>query len=809
MRNQKSSRMIGYFYLLADLLILIVCLQHIPSIAQRAHFPMSIDSQGETVTVKEIISVHHAQHLSVGDTVLSVSGLQPRNIFELQFIADTKKKNDTISVAVSRRGEIFQTAVVLLPYYTTIRFILITFFVGIVMFMLSGLLIFSIPHEPLVHYLHNIIVSLSAALMLTWGTMDGSLWTAIATVLFFLSYFLFGLVFLLFCYALWKPSVPVPLWITLASYTAVVCYSGWTSYFYFSSVAQISLEQFRVFSIYLFIFRLFVVVAVCVGMGLLIATLGKKTSPEDATRVRWVIGGIVGGGLPYTIFGIIPVTFFGTDAFAEEISTLFFLLVPLCISVAFIRYNLLNLRSFVRRQRISTIFRLLLYSCVIFISAVLAAHVVEWEQFDTHFVIAFIAGTLVVLLLSVGTVFEQYVDEKLFQTKLNFRKTLKDSIAELQTSLDDRSLFHCLLEVIHHHLPIRAAAVYQYNNSVTRQLQYIGQQQGTADIKGDTIRLIENNVSPIVQFHTTATNNGVFDYAIAIRKQSGELAAIIGLYLEMRHDRLEDEDRDFLTSLAAEASLMLERFQLQEEIILKKNEARRSEEMNALKSFFVSSVSHDLRLPLTTIRMYTELLNDDHGLSKRKKSIFLRTILGETDRLTQSVENILNITAIERGKFQLTFYPVDIRLIVKRAVQAMQYEIKKRSATVMLSLPNHKLTVLADETALERAVMNLISNALKYSLQKSRVTVTVRKQSSTGAIIVSDHGIGIPRKEQAKIFEKFYRIERSPRLQQLSGLGIGLAVVKYIVNQHHGTISLSSKLNKGTTFTISLPLTVA
>lgn len=96
MRNQKSSRMIGYFYLLADLLILIVCLQHIPSIAQRAHFPMSIDSQGETVTVKEIISAHHAQHLSVGDTVLSVSGLQPRNIFELQFIADTKKKNDTI-----------------------------------------------------------------------------------------------------------------------------------------------------------------------------------------------------------------------------------------------------------------------------------------------------------------------------------------------------------------------------------------------------------------------------------------------------------------------------------------------------------------------------------------------------------------------------------------------------------------------------------------------------------------------------------------------------------------------------------------
>jgi signal transduction histidine kinase len=801
-----SSRVTRHFVLAVDALILIICLLHIPSISQRGHFPIAVSDQGEFILITEILSPGSAPLLSAGDKLLSVDGVLPRNTVELQFIADTKEKNSTVAVAAERDGQEIRTEIVLRPFYPNVRFILLTFFVGIIMLVLSGLLIFSIPHEPLVHYLHNIIVSLSAALMLTWGAMDDAVLTKIAMVLFFLSYILFGFIFLLFCHALWKPSVSISWWVTTGMYGAVILYAGWLSYLYLTAMTNVSLEQFRIFSEHLFVFRLFVVIAVCIGMAFLIATLGKKTAPEEATRIRWIIGGIVAGGLPYTLFGIIPVTFFGVDAFAEELSTLFFLLVPLCISVAFIRYNLLNLRSFVRRQRISTVFRLLLYCCVIFIAAVVAAHVFEREQFDSHIVIGLIAGISVAVLLSAGMIFEHYVDEKLFQTKLNFRGTLKDSIAQLHGALDDRSLFHNLLTVIHHHLPVRAASVFQSTNGSIHQVESIGQDTVPVEIKTDTIHLIEQHHSPVIQFNAAQEGSSLFDYAVVIRRPSGKLDALIGLYLEMRYNRLEDEDRDFLSSIAGESSQILERFRMQEEIILKKNEARRSEEMNALKSFFVSSVSHDLRLPLTSIHMYTEMLSDNGSYSRHKQKDFLRTILGETERLTRHVENILNINSIEQGKFRFDFTRIDLRLVIRRAVRAMRYEIKKQSAQVSVSLPSFKLIVSADETALQRVMMNLLSNAIKYSTTQPKISISVKRHSSSAVITIADNGIGIPQNEQKKIFEKFYRVRQDSALKQASGLGIGLAVVKYIVDQHKGTISLTSKVNKGSTFTITLPL---
>ncbi|MBI2430204.1 MAG: hypothetical protein HYV29_15660, partial [Ignavibacteriales bacterium] len=321
--GRSLSRVYRHLYLLVDAVILILCLFHIPSIMERRHFPFALSDRNGSVIITEIASSHLVPILSVGDKLVSVDGVLPRTVFELQFIADTKKKHDLILVIADHRGTEVSTPVELLPYYDSKRFVLLTFFVGIVMLMLSGMLIFSIPHEPLVHYLHNIIVALSTALMLTWGTLDGSLLSAITTVLFFLSYILFGFVFLLFGRALWKPDAQFPSWMVAGMYGIVLVYAGWISHLYLSSAATVSLERFRIFSSYLFVFRLFVVLAVCTGMGVLIASLARKTTPEEATRLRWIIGGIIAGGIPYTIFGLIPVTFLGVDAFAEELSTLF------------------------------------------------------------------------------------------------------------------------------------------------------------------------------------------------------------------------------------------------------------------------------------------------------------------------------------------------------------------------------------------------------------------------------------------------------------------------------------------------------
>lgn len=806
MGNLISSHVTKAASLLVDAFILLVCLSHITSIAQRGRFPFTITDRAESILISDIASADLAPFLAIGDRLLSVGTVQPRNTFELQFVADTKKRGDSIVVVIERGTEKIHTTTVLLPFYDSVRFILLTFFVGIVMLVLSGLLVYSIPHEPLVHYLHNIIVALSTALMLTWGSIDGSALSIAAVVLFFTSYILFGFIFLLFCHALWKPDSSRSQWRTFSMYAAVILFAGWISYLYISSSTPISLERYRIFSEHLFVLRLFVVIAVCCGMVLLIIALGKKSAPEEATRLRWVIGGIIAGGLPYTLFGIIPVTFFGVDAFAEELSTLFFLLVPLCVSVAFIRYNLLNLRSFVRRHRVYTVFRLLIYLCIVFIAGILAGHLYGIDRFDSYVVVALIAGSIVALLLPAGKKFEQYVDERLFETKLNFRKILKDAVAELHHSLDDRALFHTLLTIIHSHLPVRVSTLYQNIDGTIRQIESIGTNDVDIDMTADAVHSFASNDSAIVQIGTGNMNELQYDYALLIRHSSGGIHAVIGLIMEMRRETLEDEDRDFLSSLAVETSQMLERFRLQEEIILKKNEARRLEEMNALKSFFVSSVSHDLRLPLTSIRMYAEMLDTAAASSARKKRAFIRTILGETGRLTRHIENILDINSIERGRFQFTFSPVDLRIVVARTLQAMEYEIKRYSARVRTALPNMPIVVSADEAAVEHVVMNLLSNAMKYTSRSPKISITVKKAGSAAAISVADNGIGIPYNERANIFEKFYRVNNGNASTHTGGTGIGLSVVKYIVAHHNGTIRLKSSVRKGSIFTVSLPL---
>ncbi|MEW5798425.1 MAG: ATP-binding protein [Bacteroidota bacterium] len=807
MADGSSSRAFRYLYLLADTVILILCLFHIPSIVERGHFPFAVSDQNGSVIITEITSPLLTPLLSIGDRLVSVNGVLPRATFELQLVADTKKKHDQIMVAADHGGTEVRTSIALLPYYDSMRFVLLTFFVGMVMLILSGMLIFSIPHEPLVHYLHNIIVTLSAALMLTWGTLDSSLLTAITTTLFFLSYILFGFIFLLFSRALWKPHAPVPSWIVAGMHGIIVLYAGWISYLYLSSATTLSLEQFRIFSSYLFAFRLFVVLSVCTGMGMLIASLAKRTTPEEATRLRWIIGGILAGGIPYTLFGIIPVTLFGVDAFAEELSTLFFLLIPICVSVAFIRYNLLNLRSFVRRQRIYTTIRLLIYLCIVFISAVLAGHVYGAGEFDSYIVATLITGSAVALLLPAGKIFEQYIDERLFETKLNFRKILKDSVAELHTALDDRSLFQYLTAVIQRSLPVHSVAIYQNVNGALEPINSgIDNAQNTA-LPETVLRTVAGNNATVVALASEGIQDIHFDYAVLVRRSSGDVAAFIGLMMEMRNDRLVDEDRDFLSALAAEVSQMMERFRMQEEIILKKNEAQRLKEMDALKSFFVSSVSHDLRLPLTSIQMYADMLRSNTSLSTHKKRDFIRTILGETRRLTRHVENILDLNSIEHRQFRLEFSSLDVRRIVRRAVHAMQYEIKKHSARIRLSLPKSPLLVSADETALERVVMNLLSNALKYSLPPKKITIAMKRHDTSSVqILVGDNGIGIPTQEQSKVFAPFYRVRRSSGERATSGMGIGLAVVKYIVEQHHGMITLQSGAKKGTKITVTLPL---
>jgi two-component system phosphate regulon sensor histidine kinase PhoR len=183
----------------------------------------------------------------------------------------------------------------------------------------------------------------------------------------------------------------------------------------------------------------------------------------------------------------------------------------------------------------------------------------------------------------------------------------------------------------------------------------------------------------------------------------------------------------------------------------------------------------------------------------------LEIIEGESERLSRLIGNILDFAKIERGVKEYHFTPVRVDKIAKRAVLAMKYQMLQQKARLRTKVQPGLGPIMADADALEEAVLNLLSNALKYSTQRKDINLGVFLERGKMIIQVADAGIGIAESELPSIFDRFYRV-RDERARQVGGAGLGLAVVKHIVEAHHGTVSVRSTVGQGTTFRIELPV---
>jgi signal transduction histidine kinase len=240
-------------------------------------------------------------------------------------------------------------------------------------------------------------------------------------------------------------------------------------------------------------------------------------------------------------------------------------------------------------------------------------------------------------------------------------------------------------------------------------------------------------------------------------------------------------------------------------IILTLRAASREMSLAAAKSNFVSNVSHELKTPLALIRLYAETLELDRVNDDQQAKEFLRTINGETRRLTQLINNILDFSKIEAGRKEYQFVPSDIAEVVETVLHAYEYQLREAGFEVSKRIDHSLPLVSVDPEAISQAVVNLVNNATKYSEDAKKIEVTVGARDSQIAIEVADQGIGIPRSEQQKIFEKFYRVSTA-LVHNTKGSGLGLALVKHIVEAHGGKVLVDSEPGKGSRFVILIPI---
>jgi signal transduction histidine kinase len=314
-----------------------------------------------------------------------------------------------------------------------------------------------------------------------------------------------------------------------------------------------------------------------------------------------------------------------------------------------------------------------------------------------------------------------------------------------------------------------------------------------------------------IVYETAPTPNGRFEVMRAM-----ETPSLRGLRLALRYKDLSIEQDVRRWEMGTLALIGFIDLMLGAGLFLVYSNVRREAHLSRLKSDFVANVSHELKTPLALIRLFAETLELGRVPSEDKAHQYYRVINKESQRLTQLINNILDFSRIEAGRKEYRFAPTNVGRIVSDVLEAYRFQIEQQGFELAVDVEPDLPEVEADSEALGQALLNLVNNAIKYSRETKAITLAVRLSPATprsgdGAgdrvvISVTDRGIGVPKAEQRKIFEKFYRGEAS-LVHETKGSGLGLSLVEHIMEAHGGTVEIESAPGKGSTFTLVLPRT--
>jgi len=224
-----------------------------------------------------------------------------------------------------------------------------------------------------------------------------------------------------------------------------------------------------------------------------------------------------------------------------------------------------------------------------------------------------------------------------------------------------------------------------------------------------------------------------------------------------------------------------------------------------LRREFVANVSHELRTPLTNIRSYAETISDDHAIPDDTEEEFLRIIISESDRMTKIVQDLLELSRFDSGGSELTIEEFSIERSLRDVYAAIALDARKRDHVINLELEWRLPNVRGDRARIEQVLMNIMSNALKYTPDGGTIGIFSGTSDGNVWVRVEDTGVGIPQEDLLRVFDRFYRVDKA-RSRESGGTGLGLSIAKEIVSRHGGEITIKSTPGVGTAVTVTLPL---
>jgi signal transduction histidine kinase len=797
---------------LADVLLLAVSIAHIPALMDRPWIPFRVEPSGGRVVVQ---NTDPNVPLEAGEAVLAWEGMPIHAEHDMEFLAESRRIGDRVVLTAERDGMRREVTLALIPAYS-LRYVVITTVVGLVTWCIAVFVILARPRQRTAAVLHWSLICMGMGTMLMLGRVEsGGVQPYIARALFFATYAGVAAFFLHFTFLFPVPHPGLRRKDQVLLYLVPGAMAVLLFLFNARAIHRGSLADYGIFDTLYDLFHLLLVLYVFWGLWNFIRAYAGTREPDERKKLKWLLWGLSIGPVPFLVLITIPEFVVTTSPVPEEFTLLPLVVIPLAFAISFIRYHVLDIEIVIHRTTV--------YSIVLALLAIVYAGAV-WVA--TLLVGAQGVGTTALAAAVVGLAFEparrwvqHAVDRIFFQVRYDFRRTERRFVEEIRHTYDPAGLAALMATRIEEVIPVDRLAFLAFTGPEGRpkaltergfevppaSLFDLAVLEKLPDLPAGIRSLIEAGVRIDESDEQRIRGCGAA-LAFAMKARDGTPLGVLLLGRKRSGARFAAEDVDLLSNVCAQAALVLERVMLHGALIRKQTETERLQVLNEMQSEFVSNVSHELRTPLTSIKMFTELLRSGGGSGRSKGQEYLGIIQEEAGRLDRLVSTVLDAGQIERGAKTYTLTSMDLAEAVRDAFATMRYQLVSNGFTSSLigCSPLKRCIVEADRDAVVQAVINLMGNAIKYSVARRRVRVSLVRGPSACRVSVADRGEGIPPESMERLFQRFFRDPGT--LSRIQGLGIGLAVVKHIMDAHGGTVEVKSVPGKGSTFTLVFPV---
>ncbi len=773
-----------------------------PALPFDIHDSMAIGSPDSSV----------ATILRVGDTLKIVDSIHVNSLKQAEFILDKHSVGDTVMIRVmgTLSPEPYNAEVTLKRFHTPMYFVIIILSSGI-LFVMAYIVRIRRPNGKDVELFHALCLVMGSLIMSTAGHYTMPLGIGYLVTAVFYASFSFAPVLLLMFSRVFpndrsaETSQLQRLLIRLAAALA-----GLLTISFIVAATNTSLSIFKIHVILFFIAKIwFAGIIILTGVSFYFAFKAKIQESEQR-KIMWIATGTSISAIFYIGLLIVPRLISDTTLVPATTNFLLMTIIPISMAIALVRYRIMDITALISRSAIYIIIStLILLVYAIVFTTLLKLNGVLSPQIT--FIVTTVMVTINLVFFDRTKKLVQTFVEKTFFTvnyRLNsVRQAMASRLALAEVTTD---LGKILMNYISEILSIDRIGVFVYDDGI---LKVVAENnidelsQFKAELSFVHRLISEKKTIGLLEFiepEAEIIDEGLLSsfqlaLAVPILSQSNEFLGCIAIGQKKSGTKFTAEDYDIIAEATYEFAKGLVRLEMLRQMSMRQLEAGRAEELNRMKSFFVSGVSHELKTPLTAIRMFAEMLRTRAEGVKAQE--YLDIIEGESARLSRMIDTVLDFAQVERGIKEYSKSPAELNSIVRNVLSVMRYEIEKEGFIVEKRFATDELLFSADTDAIAEAVMNLISNAMKYSRQEHSITIVTFQRNGFVCMSVEDKGIGIPSESFHEIFKPFVRLKDvvSPRV---GGTGLGLTLVKHIAEGHGGRVEVESKVNRGSRFTL-------